>query len=194
MKLTARLTLTGITALLLAAPAAASEGGLPQLDPQWFASQVFWLAVHFVVLYFIAAKLILPRIAESLGRREGRIAGDLDQADRLQKEATVARAEYEKVLAQARAEAQTAREQSAAAAAVDNAKAEQALAAELATKAIAANQRIADASAGVRARMRDVAAEASAEILTKITGTAADKQAIDSALSRILDARLKEVA
>ncbi len=191
----AKPTLALIAALLFAAPAAAKEGaGLPQLDPTWYASQVFWLAVHFIVLYFIAAKLILPRIAESLNRREGRIANDLEQADRLQKEATEARTSYEKSLTEARASAQAVREQTLAAVALEQTKAEQKLAEELAQKAIAANEKIAQASAGVRARMRDVAADASADIVAKLTGQPADKSAIDAALSRILDARLKEVA
>lgn len=191
----AKPTLALITALLLAAPAAAKESaGLPQLDPTWFASQVFWLAVHFIALYFIAAKLILPRIAESLNRREGRIANDLEQADRLQKEATEARTSYEKSLTAARASAQAVREETLATVAAEQTKAEQKLAEELAQKAITANEKIAQASAGVRARMRDVAADASADIVAKLTGAPADKSAIDAALSRILDARLKEVA
>jgi len=191
----AKPTLALIAALLFAAPAAANESaGLPQLDPTWYASQVFWLAVHFIALYFIAAKLILPRIAESLNRREGRITNDLEQADRLQKEATEARTSYEKSLTEARASAQAVREQTLAAVAAEQTKAEQKLAEELAQKAITANEKIAQASAGVRARMRDVAADASADIVAKLTGQPADKSAIDAALSPILDARLKEVA
>lgn len=194
MKRTARLMLALPAVLLTATPALAKEGSLPQLDPTWYASQVFWLAVHFIALYIIAAKLILPRIAESLGRRESRISTDLQQADHLQKEATEARTSYEKALAEARASAQAVRDQTLATAAAEQAKAEQALAAELAHKATAANEKIAQASAAVRTRMRDVAAEASAEIVAKLTGGIADKTAIDAALSRILDARLKEVA
>lgn len=195
MKTTARLSLIGIALLSFSLPAkAAEEGGLPQFDPTWFASQVFWLAVHFIALYIIAAKLILPRLAKSLGNREQRISGDLEQADRLQKEATEARTSYEKVLAEARTSAQAVREQTLAQAAAEQAKAEQKLADELAKKSAEANEKIAQASAAVRARMRDVAAEASAEIVAKLTGSAADKPSIDAALSRILDARLKEVA
>mgnify|MGYP000041212232 FL=1 len=33
--------------------AAHSSGGLPQLDPTWFASQIFWLSITFIVLYVI---------------------------------------------------------------------------------------------------------------------------------------------
>lgn len=194
MKRIARPALAAVAFLSFVTPAVAKEGGLPQLNPEWFASQVFWLAVHFIALYIIAAKLILPRLAKSLGNREQRISGDIEQADRLQKQATEARTSYEKALAEARTSAQAVREQTLAQAAADQAKAEQKLAEELAQKAVAANEKIAQASAAVRGHIRDVAAEASAEIVAKLTGSTADKAAIDTALSRLLDAQLKEVA
>lgn len=183
--------------LLTAMPAMAADphaqAGLPQLDPTWFASQVFWLVIHFAALYLIALKLILPRIAASLERRAGRIAGDIEQADKLHKEASTSRTAYEAALADARKAAHAAREQSAVQAADEQAKAEHKLAAELAARAVAANERIAKASAELQGRMSEVAGEAALEIITRLGGIA-DKAAVDAALSKILDSRLKEVA
>lgn len=180
--------------LLLAAPAAAKQGGLPQLDHSWYASQIFWLVVHFIALYFIASKLILPRVAAVLDRRESRIANDLDQADRLNKEATAAKQAYDQALSGARAQAQAAREQAMVAANSERTLAEQKLADELAAKAVAANERISQASAAMRTRMRDVAAEAAADIVQKVAGINADKAQLDAALARILDQRQQEAA
>jgi F-type H+-transporting ATPase subunit b len=186
-----------LSALLLvlgATPAVASKGGLPQLDPTWFASQVFWLLIHFVVLYLIASKLILPRIAAVLDRRESRIANDLDQADRLNKEATLARQAYDQALQDARSKAQAAREAARVQALAERTKAEQKLADELAAKAVAAQERIAQASEAMRARMRDVAAEVATDIMHKVAGIQADRGMVDAALSRILDQRRQEAA
>jgi F-type H+-transporting ATPase subunit b len=174
--------------------AGAREGGLPQLDPAWFASQIFWLAVHFAALYLVAKHLILPRIAATLDRREGRIAGDLDQADRLNKEAQQAKRDYEAALVGARTEAQKLREQTQAELQAERAKAEHKMAEDAAAKTVAANERIAQASAAMRARMRDVAAEVTQDLVQKVAGVAVDRPAVEAALGRVLDDRLKEVA
>ena len=56
------------------ATAASSSSGpkLPQLDLATYSSQVFWLIISFVVLYFLVAKLAMPRIAEVLEERQER--------------------------------------------------------------------------------------------------------------------------
>ena len=79
------------------ATAASSSSGpkLPQLDLATYSSQVFWLIVSFVVLYFLVAKLAMPRIAEVLEERQERIEDDLDKAETLKKEAYQVRIEYE---------------------------------------------------------------------------------------------------
>lgn len=187
--------LVATAALTLPSLALANEGGgLPQLDPTWYASEIFWLAAHFVVLYLIASKLILPRIAEALDRRESRISGDLEIAGSLEKESAAVRANHEASLSGARTEAQTTRESALAAALADQVAAEKQLGEELARRALAAQERINQASAAMRTRMRDVAAEAAIEIVARVGGTTIDRPSVDAALSRLLDGQLKEVA
>ena len=50
----------------VAAASSAPGPKLPQLDIATYASQVFWLIVTFIVLYFLVAKIAMPRIAEVL--------------------------------------------------------------------------------------------------------------------------------
>ena len=57
-----------IPAFVVAAAAATHEeksGGLPQLNPADFSPQLVWLALTFIALYFILARVALPRIARS---------------------------------------------------------------------------------------------------------------------------------
>ena len=80
----------------------------PQLDIETYASQIFWLIVTFIVLYFLVAKIAMPRIAEVLEGRQERIEDDLDKAETLKKEAYLVKVEYEKALSSAREEAHEA--------------------------------------------------------------------------------------
>ena len=92
----------------VAAASSAPGPKLPQLDIATYASQVFWLIVTFIVLYFLVAKIAMPRIAEVLEGRQERIEDDLDKAETLKKEAYLVRVEYEKALSSAREEAHEA--------------------------------------------------------------------------------------
>lgn len=80
-------------------------GGLPQLDPTWFASQLFWLVVIFTALYFIFSRNILPAISNTLENRHEHVQGDLDTAQRLKEEAEAVHNNYEQSLEKARAKA-----------------------------------------------------------------------------------------
>jgi F-type H+-transporting ATPase subunit b len=98
-------------ALLLAAPAsvlASEEGGsgMPQLKIEYFAPQLFWLAI-ILILFFLAMRgLALPRIGAALETRRQKIDDDLEKATQHSEEADAAQVIYEKALADATADAQ----------------------------------------------------------------------------------------
>jgi len=85
----------------------ASSVGLPQLDPAWWPSQLFWLAITFGVLYWLMHAHFLPRIGGVLEERRNRIADDLDQAVETRQQAEDAETAYNQALADAKAKAQT---------------------------------------------------------------------------------------
>ena len=84
-----------------------ASAGLPQLDPTWFASQIFWLLIVFGALYFIFSRSILPALSTTLENRHEHIQSDLDTAERLKEEAETVQSNYEAVLVDARAKAST---------------------------------------------------------------------------------------
>ena len=61
------------------------EGGLPQLNPEHYASQIFWLAITFGLLFIVLSRVVLPKIAGGLQARKNRIEGDLNAAERSKK-------------------------------------------------------------------------------------------------------------
>ena len=60
---------------------------MPQLNPEFFVSQLFWLIVTFSFLLFFLWKISLPRISKVLEKREKKINDDIETAKKLQTEA-----------------------------------------------------------------------------------------------------------
>lgn len=83
---------------------AESGGGLPQFDVTTFPTQLFWLAITFVIMYAVFSSKILPDISGILENRRTHIDSDLETAERLRKEADEVQAAYETNLNHARNE------------------------------------------------------------------------------------------
>ena len=79
---------------------------MPQLDPTWFASQLFWLVICFTVLYLLLSKLILPSLLGVITSRKNAIDEDLLAAQKFKENAEIARQNYEQTLANSRINAQ----------------------------------------------------------------------------------------
>ena len=80
---------------------------MPQLDPTWFASQLFWLAITFAALYFMLSRFVLPPLQDVIARRAQTVENDVNTAQSLKSQADTARADYERALAESRSKAQT---------------------------------------------------------------------------------------
>lgn len=81
------------------------KAGLPQLNPEYFPAQIFWLLVNFAVLYLLMANVALPGVKATQESRRRTIKRDLAEAKAASEAAQAARALSEKVLADARAKA-----------------------------------------------------------------------------------------
>ena len=86
---------------LPAAARAAEEGGIV---PQDYSLQI-WTLITFVVLLVLLAKFAFKPIAEALDRRGQMIKAQLDDAQKLRVEAKTLMDDYQKQIAEARAEA-----------------------------------------------------------------------------------------
>ena len=78
---------------------------MPQLNPLDWAPQLIWLVITFGILYLLMKRVALPKIGSVIEMRQGRIAGDLEAADKLRRETQEAIAAYEQALAEAKARA-----------------------------------------------------------------------------------------
>jgi F-type H+-transporting ATPase subunit b len=75
-----------------------TEAGMPQLNPEFWISQVFWLILIFSTLYIIIWKLIIPKITESLENRKKHIVDDLDEAQKIKSIAEKKLDEYKSII------------------------------------------------------------------------------------------------
>ena len=60
---------------------------MPQLNPEFFISQLFWLAIFFTFLFIFLWRVSLPRIATVLEKRQSKINTNLSTAKELQEQA-----------------------------------------------------------------------------------------------------------
>ena len=77
---------------------------MPQLNPEFFASQLFWLAITFVFLFIFLWRISLPRINSVQTKRENKIKEDIKKAKQLQAEAEDIQEQINKQLNQAKSD------------------------------------------------------------------------------------------
>jgi F-type H+-transporting ATPase subunit b len=161
---------------------------MPQFEPQWFATQIFWLAVTFIALYFILSRLVVPRISAVIGERADRISGDLESAETARAEAEAVTQAYEQTLARARAEAHAAVAKANQEMAAMAARRQAEFASQLAARTADAERRIDALRIDLSRDIRDIAAETAFVLAAKLTGTtpklAALDRAVDDAMAR----------
>ena len=83
----------------------AESGGMPQLDPEFWISQVFWLVISFGFLFIFLSKFILPTISDNLERRKSQILENIETAEKQRQQSDDNLKEFEKKLNNSRAEA-----------------------------------------------------------------------------------------
>ena len=90
---------------LLSSRCFGAEEGMPQLNPEYWVSQIFWVILIFGTLYVILWRTILPKINENLENRKSQILTDLDDAQKFEDQSKEKLSEYNKILNQAKQEA-----------------------------------------------------------------------------------------
>ena len=85
----------------------AESGGMPQLDPEFWISQIFWLVLTFGLLYIILSKFILPGISKNLENRKYQNVENIETADKQRLESEKLNKEYEKVILDSKLKAKT---------------------------------------------------------------------------------------
>lgn len=159
---------------------------MPQLNINDFAPQLVWLAIAFIALYFIMARLALPEIGKVLDDRKNRIASDLAEAAKLRDATEAAIANYDQALAAAKARAQgiarSAREEVTAD--IDKQRAE--IDAQIAARMDDAETRITSLKEAAVDHIGEIAADTAEALTARFLGKPAPKAELVSTVNEVL--------
>jgi F-type H+-transporting ATPase subunit b len=84
---------------------AAESGGMPQLNPEFWVSQIFWLILTFGTLLIVLSKLILPKISANLESRKSQILENIEVAEKQREESELKIKEFDDLVAKSKIEA-----------------------------------------------------------------------------------------
>ena len=84
---------------------AAESGGMPQLNPEFWVSQIFWLVLTFGVLYIVLSKLILPKISANLELRKSQIQENIEAAEKQRQDSESKLKDYDDIVSKSKLEA-----------------------------------------------------------------------------------------
>lgn len=162
---------------------------MPQLDITTFASQIFWLTITFATLFILMWRVAVPRISETFEKRRQKIAGDLERAEQLKKEAEAVLEAYEQALAGAREEAQAAVFEAQSQLKAEADERETALAGQIKQDLEQAEASIAAAKEKALEGLRDVAVEVASSATERLAGETPADSDIGPAVDKVLKAR-----
>ena len=91
--------------LLFSYVESAESGGMPQLNPEFWFSQIFWLIITFGIMFILLSKLVLPKISENLETRKAQILENIEAAEKQRKESEQKIEEYDKIINDSKIEA-----------------------------------------------------------------------------------------
>ena len=83
----------------------AESGGMPQLNPEFWFSQIFWLTITFGILYLVLSKLILPKISSNLELRKSQIQENIEAAEKQRKDSESKLKEYDEIISKSKIDA-----------------------------------------------------------------------------------------
>jgi F-type H+-transporting ATPase subunit b len=151
---------------------------MPQINqlPFVFASQLFWLAIVFGILFFVIGRGMLPKIQGTVDAREKKIAEDLSRAQAARAEADETEAAWRARMDAARADAARLAQEAKQDSARETEAKVKAAADKINAKVNKAEAKVRAAAAAARAEIEAVAAEATQEMVGRLTGIRVDGQ------------------
>ncbi|MDC0351917.1 F0F1 ATP synthase subunit B [Candidatus Pelagibacter sp.] len=162
---------------------AAESGGMPQLNPEFWISQIFWLTLTFGILYIVLSKLILPKISDNLESRKSQILENIEAAEKQRQNSEEKLKEYEEIVSKSKMEAKNIFNQARENALKDISAKKDVLDKQIDDEIGKAEQEIKELQKGAADKINKIAIETSSELIQKLIGAEVN----NSSISAIVD-------
>ena len=163
-----------------------SEAGMPQLNPEFWTAQIFWLILIFSSLYLIIWKVFLPKITLSIENRKSRVVNDLDEAQKLKENAEKKLNEYNKIIEESKKEAKKIIEDSKKKLDRDIENKKQKFNDEIEKELMAAKKEIKDLKKSSISNINNIADETSSEIIKQIINIEVNKSNVSAIVDDVV--------
>ena len=166
--------------VLVSTAQSGESGGMPQLNPEFWVSQIVWLVLTFGILYIVLSKLILPKISDNLESRKSQILENIETAETQREESEKKLKEFEKIILESKLEAKNyfngARQKI-----LDDINSKRiALEKDIDEEISAAEQEVNNLKTSSAEKIKNIAVETSSELIKKLIGEEANKSSISA--------------
>ena len=162
---------------------AAESGGMPQLNPEFWISQIFWLILTFGILYVVLSKLLLPKISANLELRKSQIQENIEAAEKQRESSESKLKEYDDIILKSKLEAKNIFKDAREKVLKDINSKKETLEKQIDDEIKKAEQEIEILKKGAPEKIKKITIETSSELLKKLIGAEVN----NSSISAIVD-------
>ena len=161
----------------------AESGGMPQLNPEFWISQIFWLVLSFGILFLVLSKFILPKIRNNIELRKSEILENIEAAEKQKIEAENKLKNYEELIIKSKNEAKNYFNEARGKIIEDIDKKKQSLDREINIEISRAEDEVKELVKKAPEKIQKIAVETSSDIVRQLIG----EEVNNSSISAIVD-------
>ena len=159
---------------------AAESGGMPQLNPEFWISQIFWLTLTFGTMYIVLSKIILPKISNNLESRKSQILENIEAAEKQREDSEAKLKEYDDIVLKSKSEAKNMFNQTREKALKDIIAKKEVLDQQIDDEINKAEKEIEVLRVSAPDKINKIAIETSSELLEKLLGSGVNSSSISA--------------
>ena len=153
---------------------------MPQLNPEFWISQIFWLILTFGTMYVVLSKFILPKISNNLESRKSQILENIEAAEKQREDSEAKLKEYDEVILNSKSEAKTLFNQTREKALKDIVAKKEVLNQQIDAEINKAEKEIEVLRVSAPDKINKIAIETSSELLEKLIGSGVNSSSISA--------------